>query len=130
MSRWLEKLQESNKVKIANRIEKLQDEYEEYRLNYNDFPYDRYQKAMDKRKEEIEELKRYGDPERAKQEVEDYQEELKRLRSILGKVNYLALNIDPCDQKSDANVKKLICMTQSYSFYDDDFKNRADMGVW
>ena len=130
MNKWLKKLNESNKLKIEKRIEKLKAEYEEYRLNYNDFPYDRYLKAMENRKAEIEELKRYGDPESAKREVEDYKDELERIKTILGKVHYLAVNIDPCDQKSDANVRKLLSMTDGHSFYDDEFKNRADQGVW
>ena len=124
------RLNESNKLKIKRRIEKLKAEYEEYRLNYNDFPYDRYLKAMESRKAEIEELERYGDPASAKREVEDYKDELERMRIILGKVHYLALNIDPCDQKSDANVKYLIAMTNGYGFYDDEFKERTDQGVW
>lgn len=130
MSKWLMRLNESNKLKIKKRIEKLKAEYEEYRLNYNDFPYDRYLKAMESRKAEIEELERYGDPASAKREVEDYKDELERIRAILGKVHYLAVNIDPCDQKSDANVRKLLSMTDGYSFYDDEFKERADQGVW
>ena len=58
MSKWLMRLNESNKLKIKKRIEKLKAEYEEYRLNYNDFPYDRYLKAMESRKAEIEELEK------------------------------------------------------------------------
>lgn len=130
MNKWLKKLNESNKQKIEKRIEKLKAEYEEYRLNYNDFPYDRYLKAMESRKAEIEELKRYGDPESAKREVEDYKDELERIKTILGKIHYLAVNIDPCDQKSDANVRKLLTMTDGYGFYDDEFKAHADQGVW
>ena len=130
MSKWLMKLNESNKLKIKKRIEKLEAEYDEYRLNYNDFPYDRYLKAMHRRKEEIDELERYGDPESAKREIKDYKEELVRMKEILGKIHCLAVNIDPCDQKSDANIRKLLSMTDRYSFYDDEFKERAEQGVW
>ncbi len=130
MNKWLKKLNESNKLKIEKRIEKLKAEYEEYRLNYNDFPYDRYLKAMESRKAEIEELKRYGDPESAEREVECYKEEIEHLKSVLGKVHYLAINIDPCDKKSDENVRHLMAMTDRYTFYDDEFKHHADAGIW
>jgi len=130
MSKWLEEFNKSNQLRIQKRIEKLREEYNEFRLNYRDFPYERYQKAMDAREKEIEALQRFGNPLNAKQEVDDYKEELERLKKILGNIHYLSLNIDPCDQKSDANIRKLQGMTSQYDCYDYEFKNRADQGVW
>lgn len=130
MGKWLDDFNKSNQNKIEKRIEKLKQEYDEYRRNYNDFPYERYYKAMQKREEEIEELERFGSPLNAKREVEDYKEEIERLNGFIGKIHYLSVNIEPCDQKSDANLKKLQSITAQYTCDDNDFKIHADMGVW
>ncbi len=130
MSKWLEEFNRSNDARIAKRIEKLKAEHEEYRRNYNDYPYERYQKAMDKRMEEIDELERFGNPLNARREVEDYKEEIERMKGILGKIHYLSMNIDPCDQKSDGNLRKLQGMTGLYSCNDYDFKAHANNGIW
>lgn len=130
MSKWLEEFNKSNQVRIQKRIKKLKEEHHEFKLNYRDFPYERYLKAMDAREREIEELQRFGDPMTAKREVEDYAEEIKRLKKLLGNIHYLALNIDPSDQKSYANVTKLQGMTSTYECTDEEFKHRADQGVW
>lgn len=130
MSKWLEKFNKSNQLRIQKRIEKLKEEYNEFRLNYRDFPYERYLKAMDAREKEIEELERFGNPLSAKREVEDYAEENKRLKKLLGNIHYLALNIDPSDQKSYANVMRLQGMTDTYACTDEEFKHRADQGIW
>jgi hypothetical protein len=130
MSKWLEKFNKSNQLRIQKRIEKLKEEYNEFRLNYRDFPYERYQKAMDAREKEIEELERFGNPLSAKREVEDYAEESKRLKKLLGNIHYLTLNIDPSDQKSYANVMRLQGMTGTYECTDEEFKHRADQGLW
>lgn len=130
MSKWFEEFNKSNQLRIQKRIEKLEKEYREFLLNYRDFPYERYQKAMDTRKQEIEELERFGNPTNAQREVEDYAEEIKRLKKLLGNIHYLALNIDPSDQKSYANVMRLQGMTATYQCIDEEFKHRADQGVW
>lgn len=130
MSKWLEEFNKGNNARIAKRIEKLKAEYDEYKANYRDFPYDRYLKAMEKREQEIEELQRFGNPLNAKREVEDYAEALRRLKKLLGDVHYLALNIDPSDQKSYANVVRLQEMTGTYECTDEEFKHRADQGIW
>lgn len=130
MSKWLENFNERNRKKVEKRVEKLKAEYREYDRNYRDFPYDRYLKAMKRREEEIEELERFGNPNSAKREVEDYKEELDRVRKILGKIHYLAVNIDPCDQKSDANLRKLQSMTSNYECADYEFKAKVDAGIW
>lgn len=130
MSRWLDNFNEINKRKVEKRIEKLKEEHREYDRNYRDFPYDRYLKAMKRREEEIEELEMFGNPNSAKREVEDYKEELARVRKILGNIHYLALNIDPCDQKSDSNLRKLQNMTSNYECTDYEFMASADSGIW
>lgn len=130
MSKWFEEFNKSNQLRIQKRIKKLEEEYREFLLNYRDFPYERYQKAMDAREQEIEELKRFGNPMDAQREVEDYAEEIKRLKKILGNIHYLALNIDPSDQKSYENVMQLQRMTATYECTDEEFKCRADQGVW
>ena len=130
MSKWLEEFNKSNQLRIQKRIEKLKGEYHEFQLNFRDFPYERYQKAMDVREQEIEELERFGNPMVAKREVEDYAEEIKRLKNLLGSIHYLALNIDPSDQKSYANLMRLQGMTATYECTDEEFKCRADQGVW
>lgn len=130
MSKWLDKFNKSNNARIVKRIEKLKAEYNEFKLNYRDFPYERYQKAMDAREKEIDELQRFGNPVNAKAEVEDYAEEIRRLKKILGNIHYLALNIDPSDQKSYANILNLQGMTGTYECTDPEFKERADKGVW
>ena len=66
----------------------------------------------------------------AKREVEDYAEAIRRLKKLLGDVHYLALNIDPSDQKSYANVMRLQVMTGTYECTDEEFKHRADQGIW
>ena len=130
MSKWFDEFNKSNQRRIQKRIEKLKKEYNEFKYNYRDFPYDRYQKAMDAREKEIEELQRFRDPANAKIEIEDYTEEIKRLKKLLGNIHYLSLNIDPSDQKSYTNVMKLQGMTSSYDCTDEEFKHRADQGVW
>lgn len=130
MSKWFEEFNKSNQHRIQKRIMKLKKEYNEFRLNYRDFPYERYQKAMDVREKEIEELQRFGNPEDAKMEIEDYTEEIKRLKKLLGNIHYLSLNIDPSDQKSYMNVQHLHGMTFAYECTDEDFKHQADQGVW
>lgn len=130
MSKWFEELQKSNEARIAKRIEKLKEEYAEFKANYRDFPYDRYLKAMEARENEIDELERFGNPANAKQEVEDYKDEIRRLNKILGNIHYLSLNIDPSDRKSHENVMKLQGITSAYECMDPEFKERADKGVW
>lgn len=56
MSKWFEELQKSNEVRIQKRIEKLKAEYNEFKANYRDFPYDRYYKAMEAREKEIDKI--------------------------------------------------------------------------
>lgn len=130
MSKWFEELQKSNEVRIQKRIEKLKAEYNEFKANYRDFPYDRYYKAMEAREKEIDELERFGNPASAKQEVDDYKDEIRRLNKLLGNIHYLSLNIDPSDQKSYENVRKLQGITSSYECTDLEFKEHADKGVW
>lgn len=130
MSKWIEEFNKSNQIRINKRIIKLKEEIQEYKRNYRDFPYDRYLKAIERREAEIDELERFGNPLNAKQEVDDYKEELGRMKKVLGNIHYLSLNIDPCDQKSDGNVRKLQGITSQYDCYDYDFKNHADQGVW
>lgn len=128
--KWLDKLYEKTRKAVSKRIEKLESEIRQYRREFADRPWDCYQKAIDKREKELDVLQRFGDPSSAMREVEDCQEELNRLKSLLGKCGYLASNIDPSDQKSHGNLMKLISMTSGYSVYDEDFKAHADSGVW
>lgn len=130
MSKWLEQFNEVNRYRINKRIEKLKEEYDYYMHEYIDYPYDRYEKAKQRRKEEIEELEKFADPEGAKREIEDWKEETERLRQMLGRIGYLAANIEPCDQKSYANLQRLIGMTSSYSCTDEQFKAQAEAGIW
>lgn len=130
MSKWFEQFNKRNMKRIQKRIDKLKKEYYEFKRNYTDFPYERYLKAMDAREKEIDELQSFGDPMSAKRVVEDYEEEIKRLRKLMGNIHYLALNIEPSDQKSYANVMRLLGMTSAYECIDDEFKHRADQGVW
>ncbi|MBP3240084.1 MAG: hypothetical protein J6M92_06015 [Oribacterium sp.] len=128
--KWLDKLNEKTRKAVSKRIEKLESEIRQYRREFADRPWGCYQKAIDKREKELDVLQRFGDPSSAMREVEDYREEINRLKSMLGKCGFLASNIDPSDQKSHGNLMKLISMTSGYSFYDEDFKAHADMGVW
>lgn len=130
MNKWLSDFYKSNQYRINKRIAKLKAEIHEYKRNYRDFPYDRYLKAIERREQEIADLETFGNPESAKQEVDDYKEELNRMKKLLGNIHYLSLNIDPCDQKSDANVRKLQGITGEYECFDYDFKNHADQGIW
>lgn len=130
MSKWLEKFNNANQIKLQKHIEKLKTEITEFKYNYRDFPYERYLKAIERREAEIEEIEKFGNPSSARQEVDDYKEEIKHLKKILGNIHYLSLNIDPCDQKSDANVRKLQGLTSQYDCYDYEFKQHADQGIW
>jgi len=127
---WLDKLNESTKKSVQKRIEKLKVEIRQYKREYADRPWDCYQKAIDKREKELDILEHFGDPSKAMREVEEYREEFERLKALLGKCGYLASNIDPSDQKSHGNLMKLISMTSSYSFYDEEFKQHANRGIW
>lgn len=131
MSKWLDKFKEQNKKVIRKRIEKLTEEREEYRLNYNDFPWERYRKARESRDAEIEELKRELNGTDAL-ELQDYKEELKRIRGLMSKINKLATTLEPSDKRSDENIKKLLSMTKSYAgeHFDSDFDARCESGVW
>lgn len=132
MSRWIDNYNKVNEKKLAKRIAQLKQEREEYRRNYNDFPYDRYQKAMNRRDEELQELEMILHPEQAKMELEDYKEAVKYLRQMLHKCNILAMNIDPATEVSDNNVKRLIGMTDQYTdnYIEESFKAAAERGVW
>lgn len=131
MSKWLDKFKERNKKAIRKRIEKLTEEREEYRLNYNDFPWERYRKAYESRDAEIEELKRELNGTDAL-ELQDYKEELKRMRGLVSKINKLTTTLEPSDKRSDENIKKLMSMTKSYAgkHFDSDFDARCESGVW
>lgn len=131
MSKWLDKFKERNKKVIRKRIEKLTEEREEYRLNYNDFPWERYRKAWESRDAEIEELKRELNGTDAL-ELQDYKEELKRMRGLMSKINKLTTTLEPSDKRSDENIKKLLSMTGSYAgeHFDSDFDARCESGVW
>lgn len=130
MSKWIEKLNEQNEKKIRERILKLKNEFNEFRLNYNDYPYERYQKAMNKRAEEIEELELLLNKEDTKQIIDDWREECERLKMLLGKVNILAVNIEPCDEKSDSNLRRLMAITSNYECHDIEFNEHAKKGIW
>ncbi len=133
MSKWLDNFSAGNKKRIQARIDKLNKEINEYKHNYNDFPYERYLKAIERREAELEELKTFADPERAKAEVEDYKDAVKTLKEQLAKVNYVACHIDASDKVSDANVRKLVTMTSIYAgdvYLDEAFKAAVEKGVW
>lgn len=132
MSRWIDNYNKANEKKLVKRIAQLKQEREEYRRNYNDFPYDRYQKAMLRRDEELQELGMLLHPEQAKRELDDYKEELQNLRKMLHKCNILAMNIDPATEVGDRNVKRLIGMTDQYcdNYVDEQFKASAERGIW
>lgn len=130
MNKWLVKHEERNKKEIKKRIEKLRAERDQYRREFAVRPWDTYQKAMDRREAEIEELERFGTAADALRQVEDYREEVEHLRSLLGNIGVLAANIDPSDQKSSANLLKLSGMTSRYTSADEEFRQRAEKGVW
>lgn len=132
MSKWLDKLKESNTKAINKRIAKLEREYREYRIEYNDYPYDRYQKAMNRREEEIEELKKAADPRELLREVEDWKESNDYLKNVMAKVYYLTMHIDVADQKSERNIIKLQAIISQYQSgnVDEEFKRKAEMGIW
>lgn len=132
MSKWLDKLMESNTKAINKRIAKLEHEYREYRIEYNDYPYDRYQKAMDRREEEIEELKKAADPRELLREVEDWKESNDYLKDVMAKIYYLTMHIDVADQKSERNIIKLQTIINNYQSgnVDEEFKRKAEMGIW
>lgn len=130
MSKWLENFEKSNKERLMARIEKLKAEIKDYDRTYRDCPWECYQRAKERREAELEELEALADPNRVKRELEDYKEDYERLQAQLGRIHILALNIDPSDQKSDANVRKLQAMTNIYSVYDPEFKEKAERGLW
>lgn len=132
MSRWIDNFNKVNRRKLEKHIEQVKQEREEYRRNYNDFPYDRYQKAMERRDEELRELQMLLHPEEAKRELEDYKETVEYLRKMLHKCNILAMNIDPATEVSDNNVKRLIGMTDQFTdnYIEESFRAAAERGVW
>lgn len=130
MSKWIEQLNESNCKRINDRIEKLKIEYEQLRREHADRPYTYYEKAMERREAEIEELELIADPKHLKRELDDWKDEVEHLRKVLGRVGILAANIDPSDRKSDANLRRLIAMTDKYSCYDPQFVAEAEAGIW
>ena len=132
MSKWLDRLMESNAKAINRRIAKLEREYREYRIEYYDYPYDRYQKAMDRREEEIKELKKAADPRELLREVKDWKESNDYLKDVMAKAYYLAMHIDVADQKSERNIIKLQTIISQYKSgnVDEEFKRRAEMGIW
>lgn len=129
---WIENYKKQNRKQIEHRIEKLKAEREEYRRNYNDFPYERYRRAMERRDAEIIELKALLNSDSVKMELEDYKEELTRLRKVLHQCNILAENIEPATQKANENVRKLIGMTDTYTdnYIDESFRAAAERGIW
>lgn len=129
-SKWLEKHKERNKKEVKKRIEKLEKEIKQYRREFADRPWECYQRAIDRREAEVEELKRFGTAEDAQREVQDYREAVKSLWNLLGKIGILAANIDPSDQKSNANLLRLTALTSRYTSADEEFRQRAERGVW
>jgi uncharacterized protein YhaN len=132
MSNWIDKLNASNKKRIRQRIEKLQQEKNQYHREYADRPWDIYQKAIESREEEIEQLQALANPKDMLRELEDFKDECKRLRKILAKVNYLAETVDPSNEIGFNNLKRLIGMTNSFTdeYVDEEFKAKAKAGTW
>ena len=131
MSKWLDNFNKQKNDQIRKRIEKLTEERDDFKRNYVDFPYERYRKAYDRRDAEIEELERELNGTDAL-ELEDYKEEVKRLRELISKINKLTTTLEPSDKRSDANIRKLMSMTKTYAgeHFDSDFDARCESGVW
>ena len=134
MSKWIDNNKKRVIGEVKARRNKLQAEKEEYEYSYRDFPYERYYKAINRRGEEIEELDDYirllsGNS----TELDDYKDEVKQLRALLGKIAVIANYIEPCDRISDDNLKKLMSIVRNYrdDFYDTGmFESQAKHGNW
>ena len=132
--KWID----NNKKRVIGAVKarrnKLQAEKEEYEYSYRDFPYGRYYKAINRRGEEIEELDDYirllsGNS----TELDDYKDEVKQLRALLGKIAVIANYIEPRDRISDDNLMKLMSIVRNYrdDFYDTGmFESQAKHGNW
>lgn len=127
MSEWLKKLDKQVQARIRERKGKLRAEYEELENNYRDFPWERTKKAMVRREEEIEELNEYSNRDNV---ARDYAEDVAMFKRVLGKVNALANNIEPADEKSDRNVKQLMIIVANYPCEDNEFIERAKKGIF
>lgn len=132
MSKWIDALNASNKARIQQSIEKLDGERKQFRREYNDRPWDTYQKAIESREKEIEELQSLLNPKDLIRELEDYKEEVTRLRRLLAKVNILADTMDPATEIAFNNQKQLTHMTNPYTseFVEMEFKEKAKQGTW
>lgn len=127
MSEWLNKLDKQVQARIRERKDKLRAEYEELENNYRDFPWERTKKAMARREEEIDELNEYLNRDNV---AKDYAEDMAMFKRVLGKVNALANNIEPANEKSDNNVKQLMIIVANYSCEDNEFIERAKKGIF
>ena len=134
MSKWIDNNKKRVIGEVKARRNKLQAEKEEYEYSYRDFPYERYYKAINRRGEEIEELDDYirllsGNS----TELDDYKDEVKQLRALLGKIAVIANYIEPRDRISDDNLMKLMSIVRNYrdDFYDTGmFESQAKHGNW
>lgn len=132
MSKWLDALKASNKARVLARLDKLKKEYNEYKRESYDFPWDRYIKAYESREKEMDELLEFLDGEEdLKRDLDDYKDHINQLKKTLGKIGVLAANIETCDRESDANLREIQRTTSNYTHLaDDEVKRRAKVGVW
>lgn len=130
MSKWIDDLNNSYINRVKKRFKKLNEELKEYKWNYKDFPYESTRKAIERRENEIEELVKLAYPKDTKREIDDLNDAIKYYTTMLGKINYLAYQIDPSDEKSLGNIKKLKAMTNLFGCYDEIFKQHANKGIW
>lgn len=131
MSKWIENFKAKNEQKIKDRINKLKSEKKQFEADNFDFPNAHKRKAIDVREKEIEELQLMLNPRDIMFEIEGYQERIKTLEMILSKVNLLAYNIKPADDKSEINLRRITIGTNEFSGVELDpyFVDKAEKGM-
>jgi len=115
MSKWIENFKTKNEQKIKDRINKLKAEKKQLEADNFDFHNAHKRKTIDARKKEIDELQLMLNPRDIMLEIEGYQEKTKTLEMILSKVNLLAYNIEPADDKSEINLRRITIGTNEFS---------------
>lgn len=131
MSKWIENFKAKNEQKIKDRINKLKAEKKQFEADNFDFPNTHKRKAIDVREKEIDELQLMLNPRDIMLEIEGYQERIKTLEMMLAKVNLLANNIEPADDKSKINLRRLTVGTNEFSRIELDpyFVDKVEKGV-
>lgn len=103
MNKTIEKAEAKRREIVEKRLNKLTVEYNEARASFNDFAYNRYQKKMDRCKEEMYELEEYLNKDeymaQRESELRNRQMELEHMKNnISNKLFYLLKSIPDCSE--------------------------------